>query len=304
MKHIQTLLCSVAIFFLKPASAQNVYTSYLDQFLNVIDKNDVAVMFKGKGHREDSVFIVNCYNNNTGQLCITASFYDSSLSVLHGKFQSYYADGSIESQGSYFNGDKNGIWQSWDDKDNKTDSANYIANTRLAFAKYIFVPSDKKLTWLSTYQFTDSLKNTFYEQTFSDSGRITSEANFTGNFGLLKTYTKEQVITDTVYTREQAEATFPGGNIGWAKYVQKCLMDFNPADYGAGNGKYITFIRFTIDEEGNIINASPETNFGHHIEKKAMEIIAKGPKWVPAIRFGKRVKAYRRQPLAFIVSGL
>jgi periplasmic protein TonB len=33
-----------------------------------------------------------------------------------------------------------------------------------------------------------------------------------------------------------------------------------------------------------------------------MRVIRKGPKWTPAIQNGKIVKAYRRQPITFIVS--
>jgi hypothetical protein len=95
----------------------------------------------------------------------------------------------------------------------------------VAYASYNFIKMDKKTSWLSSYKFTDSLKNTFYQQTFSDSCRIETEANFVGNLGVLKTYTKGQLSMDTVYTRDQAEASFPGGNMGWAKYVQKaCLI--------------------------------------------------------------------------------
>jgi len=301
MNPIKPILCFIAILFIKTASSQQVYTYYLDESLNIIDKNDTAAVLKGRGHRQDSVFIVDCYIRTTDQLAVTACFTDSLLTNFHGKFQSFYSNGKIEYDGDYINGVKNGVWQKWDKDGNKTDSTIYVNDIRVAYATYTFFKLEKKPSWLSSYQFTDSLKNTFYQQTFADSGRIGSEANFVGDLGVLKTYTKGQVMIDTVHTREQAEAAFPGGNMAWARYVQKSLSGFNPADYGAGKGKYQAITRFMVDEEGNISDVRSETNFGYQIEKTSMRIITNGPKWIPASRFGKPIKAYRRQPITFIV---
>src|SRR5262249_30826974 len=44
------------------------------------------------------------------------------------------------------------------------------------------------------------------------------------------------------------------------------------------------------------------TDFGHGMEEKVVEIIKKGPKWAPAIQNGKNVKAYRKQPVTFLVT--
>jgi hypothetical protein len=301
MKPIKVILCVVAIFFIKPAFSQQVYTYYLDGSLNITDKNDSATVFKGKGYRQDGVFVVDCYIRATDQLAITACFTDSLLTNFHGKFQSFYPNGKMEYEGDYIIGVKNGVWQKWNNEGSKIDSTIYVNDIRIAYATYTFFKLDKKPSWLSSYQFTDSLKNTFYQRTFADSGQTRSEANFVGNLGILKTYTKDEVMIDTVHTREQAEASFPGGNIAWARYVQASLSGFNPADYGAGKGKYQSMTRFVVDEEGNISDVRSETSFGYQIEKTSMRIITNGPKWIPPSRFGKPIKAYRRQPVTFIV---
>jgi len=38
------------------------------------------------------------------------------------------------------------------------------------------------------------------------------------------------------------------------------------------------------------------------MEEEAIKVIRKGPDWVPAIQNGRQVKAYRKQPITFIVS--
>ena len=46
-----------------------------------------------------------------------------------------------------------------------------------------------------------------------------------------------------------------------------------------------------------------EKKFGYGMEKKVVEIIEKGPRWIPAKQYGKYVNAYRRQPVTFVVEG-
>jgi protein TonB len=38
------------------------------------------------------------------------------------------------------------------------------------------------------------------------------------------------------------------------------------------------------------------------MEKEAIRIIKKGPKWVPANQGGVNVSSYRKQPLTFVVT--
>jgi antitoxin component YwqK of YwqJK toxin-antitoxin module len=106
-------------------------------------------------------------------------------------------------------------------------------------------------------------------------------------------------ITDFIYLRE---AEFPGGLAEWAKYLQNSTRKFNPAKMGAPEGNHKVMLRFTIDENGKVIDIEPETNIGYGMEEKAIDIIKRSPKWLPRIYLGKTTKAYRRQPFAFVVS--
>jgi protein TonB len=38
------------------------------------------------------------------------------------------------------------------------------------------------------------------------------------------------------------------------------------------------------------------------MEDEAVKVIRKGPNWVPAIQNGRPVKAYRKQPITFVVT--
>jgi periplasmic protein TonB len=41
---------------------------------------------------------------------------------------------------------------------------------------------------------------------------------------------------------------------------------------------------------------------GKGMEEEAIRVIKKGPDWVPAIQNGRNVKAYRKQPITFVVA--
>jgi periplasmic protein TonB len=37
------------------------------------------------------------------------------------------------------------------------------------------------------------------------------------------------------------------------------------------------------------------------MEQEGVRVIKKSPDWIPAVELGKKVKAYKRQPIGFIV---
>lgn len=301
MKHTKVLLCIAAILFAKTAFSQKVYTYYLDPFLNIANRK--KAVFKAKGQRVDTLFKVDCYGNKD-VLKITACFTDSLLITLHGKFQSFYDNGILQSQGVYLNGKKNGVWESWDDAGYKIDSVIYRSDTRLLYSRYSYVYKTTP-AWLMTYQLTDEIRKTFFQQEFLDNGSLVSEIFFANDTaGVLKRYNKDNVTIDTVVSRKESTPSFAGGNIEWARYVQRSLNGFNPADNSAPNGKFQVIVRFIVDEEGNISNVMPETNWGYGMEDAAVRIIRNGPKWMPAELSGKKVISFRRQPVTFIVEGL
>ena len=106
---------------------------------------------------------------------------------------------------------------------------------------------------------------------------------------------------DKVFTKVENEAEFPGGNSAWARYVQKNLEGFNPADNGAPPGKYSVIVRFIVSKDGSISDVQAETKFGYGMEEQAIKCIKNGPKWKAALQNGRNVNAYRRQPVTYVV---
>ena len=107
---------------------------------------------------------------------------------------------------------------------------------------------------------------------------------------------------NNVYNKVEVEASFPGGQTKWAKYLRDNLNANTPADNGAPPGTYQVVVRFIVSKDGSISDVQAETKHGYGMEEEAMKIIRKGPKWTPALQNGRNVNAYRRQPITFIVS--
>ena len=73
-------------------------------------------------------------------------------------------------------------------------------------------------------------------------------------------------------------------------------------DNSAPSGTYTVVVRFIVAKDGSVSDITPETSVGYGMEGEAVRAIKKAPKWTPAQQNGNIVKAYRRQPITFVVS--
>ncbi len=107
------------------------------------------------------------------------------------------------------------------------------------------------------------------------------------------------VEEDQVFQKVEIEAEFPGGNKAWTNYLQKKLSSFTNE---AAPGTYQVIVRFIVAKDGSISDVVAETKHGSGMEEIAVKAIQSGPKWTPAQQNGNIVKAYRRQPITFVVA--
>ncbi|MGN6803538.1 MAG: N-acetylmuramoyl-L-alanine amidase [Ginsengibacter sp.] len=102
-------------------------------------------------------------------------------------------------------------------------------------------------------------------------------------------------IPDKVFTKVQVEASFPGGQQAWQKYIAKVITDsiskFTKTDYGT------CVVRFIVNVDGTVSDVVATTMKGSELAKITISAIKNGPKWIPASQNGKAVAAYRLQPV-------
>lgn len=104
-----------------------------------------------------------------------------------------------------------------------------------------------------------------------------------------------------IFEKVDIEASFPGGESAWRKYLERNLRADVAVENGAPAGQYTTWIQFVVDKDGNITDVKALTNNGYGMEQEVMRLIKKGPQWQPASQNGRLVKAYRKQPVTFII---
>lgn len=290
-----TCLASAAVFLVlqNTAIAQDYF---LDQKFKPTTIN--KAIFQGRGeqtpHGFKVVYMRLRYDLSSG----TIYYKDSSLASREGKFIEFYEKNGQFQAGQYVNDQKEGLWHTEDSLKRTIDSTIYKNDRRLYAANYAY---NKKGGYSYEYYY-DSLNNTLRVNHYDSMAKLTKAINFTGNRGVKKKYENGVLIsTDSLFEREEKEAEFPGGQAGWAKYLRKSLDANVPIKNGASYGVFTTIIKFTINTDGSIADIIPETNLGYGMEKEVIRILKQGPNWVPARQFGDKVKAYRRQPVTFVV---
>ena len=112
---------------------------------------------------------------------------------------------------------------------------------------------------------------------------------------------KKEEDENKIFDKVEIDAAFPGGDAAWRRFLERNLNASTPSDNGASEGTYTVMVQFVVDKEGNISDVRALTNHGYGMEEEAVKVIRKGPKWTPAIQNGRNVKAYRRQPITFVV---
>lgn len=103
------------------------------------------------------------------------------------------------------------------------------------------------------------------------------------------------------YVTVEVEASYPGGRSAWISFLEKNLDADVPIKNEAPIGKYTAIALFVVDKDGSVSNVKAVTKFGYGMEDEVIRVIEHSGKWVPAIQNGKPLKAYRKQPVTFIL---
>ncbi len=105
---------------------------------------------------------------------------------------------------------------------------------------------------------------------------------------------------DKVFTKVEIEASFPGGDAGWARYVKKAI-EANIDELTEAGESGTCRVRFIVSKDGTVSNVEATTMKGTKLAEIAVNAIRKGPPWKPAQQNGRQVNAYREQPVTFTI---
>jgi len=116
-------------------------------------------------------------------------------------------------------------------------------------------------------------------------------------------------LSDTsTFSKVEKEAAFPGGDAGWKKYLEKnmnVIMLSEKVHMPRKTKKLVqtAIIQFIVGKDGSITDIetlNPE-EIDPVFRKEAERLISNSPLWSPAEQDGRKVRAYRKQPITFML---
>lgn len=106
-------------------------------------------------------------------------------------------------------------------------------------------------------------------------------------------FNKEAVPDDTVYIKTETAPEFPGGDAELFGYIAKNIrtndIPFEMCYAGSMGGTIIC--RFIVEKDGALSHLQIIKSLDHEFDCLALDVIAQMPKWKPATRQGKAVRA-------------
>jgi N-acetylmuramoyl-L-alanine amidase len=127
---------------------------------------------------------------------------------------------------------------------------------------------------------------------------ITKKNNYSAPEG------KSQVAilkTDKIFSQVENQPKFPGGDSAWKNYLQKHLDPTIPVTEGWKAGQYKVMVSFVVNKDGSLTDITTENYKDSKTALACIDLIKKGPRWMPAIQNNHTVIAYKKQPITFVL---
>ncbi|HTE10393.1 MAG TPA: N-acetylmuramoyl-L-alanine amidase [Chitinophagaceae bacterium] len=109
----------------------------------------------------------------------------------------------------------------------------------------------------------------------------------------------KDTTSTVIFTKVEIEPDYPGGQAGWIEYLTKNLK--YPQDAIKKEVQGTVVIQFIVDQQGKISDVKAIS--GPEILRAAsIKVIKESGVWLSAMQNGKKVKAYKRQPITYKLS--
>lgn len=248
-------------------------------------------------------------------------YKDDSCKIPHGQFTYYHTTGYPLRMGHYANGKKEGVWLSYNDKGQLTDSSNYHNDKRIGISMSWHengYPSDSvqfdgagngvEVRWhddgsiaAAGYWKQDTLKRGRW-QYFHRNGKLmaTEDYDAAGKQTACNCYDEQGIVLDTALCREQE----PKVNIQqWRRFLENNLQSLVEQKARERlTGQFTVLVRFLVNTDGTMSDFKALTNYGYGIEEGVVNMLKRGPLWTPGRKYGKLVRSYHTQPITFVIS--
>jgi len=311
----------IAGVFAQQNTSPKYYLNYDEK--PIAQSKAIYLMVAYKNSPKDTIWQRELYYNRLKPVLIAKGLcLDSAGLLKQGKYSYQHESGKLAKQGFFSNNLKTGEWKEWSAAGKLIRQENY-SNGHLA-GQCISWNGDGIVTdsvWLDKEGigkgigfYTDGIiKSTGNYRAGIKEGEWIFYYDVAGNKkSMIANFSKDEAKTFTCFTINgevqtqdcifEREASFPGeGQSAWVAYLVKSLENVKSEKYLASGTSHVVMLKFIIDVDGSVTGVEVENPAIEKLEAKARDIIKKSPKWIPAIQYGQKVNAYRRQPLTFAV---
>ncbi|MDB5251681.1 MAG: hypothetical protein JWP27_850 [Flaviaesturariibacter sp.] len=306
------------LFLLSTAGRAQVVDQKLDY--NFKPTVHAARYFSQIAPKGDSGWFRQVWFIPEGSMAMQGWFADADAKVPNGRQTWWHVTRNPRSTGTYKQGKLDGPWLQFDEKGHLTDSFNYRSGA--------FIGAQYK--WSAEGSLTDSAwfdgagngtwfgwfangSPSYGGRIVRDTARVGKWTHYRPEGGVLatETYVDGERVSCTCFGAngaeldkdacEEREASFVGGQPAWARFLTRFLNAEIPSKAGAPRGQYTVIVRFIVDTDGVVSDITPMTIYGFGMEEEVMRLLKRSPRWKPAQQFGRPVKAYRLQPVTFVI---
>jgi hypothetical protein len=208
----------------------------------------------------------------------------------------FHENGKLSDSSTYVNGHLTGASLGWDEEGNQVDSSNFDGNGNGVMAQW-YANGAVYSTGRITNDTTRINRWTYYHE----NGKLMATVDYVNGKIVHCSCSDEMGVQLDSSLCVEKEASFPGEDKGWLSFMTRNLRVDVAVNNLAPIGTYTVLVQFVVDKEGHVTDIKPLTEFGFGMEEEVVRVLNKSPKWTPANQFGRKVKAYRKQPVSFIV---
>jgi TonB family protein len=270
---------------------------------------------------DDGSMLAQDFFISTGKIMRRSYFTGASFTLPAGPYERYHRNGQLREKGNYANGKKTGIWKSWSDEGKLLDSIRYnekgnMTGTRIRWYDSGAVEDSTvyhedgtgkgyRCGWFSNraLRYKGAMINdhedgpwTFYHR----SGKVSAEEVYEdGKLIGIRCIDEDGTVREKECAAE-FEAEYPGGIEAWQKFVVRSI-ESNMRVLEKENANGTAVVQFIIDTDGKVIEPKVVHSGGVALDRIAVKMIMKSPKWIPARLHNVPVKAYRRQTISFFL---
>lgn len=136
---------------------------------------------------------------------------------------------------------------------------------------------------------------------YNDTAKVIREEKYEAGV-LVKTINPDTIKDkekddDMAIKNVEKEAVFGKKESDWNKYLSKNINgDVSEKSVNGGN----VVVMFVVNKAGKCVDVHLEKSVEFVLDEEALRVIEKSPLWEPAIQKGRKVNAYRRQPVTFV----